>query len=81
MGTPLSGRPRVIHSGRSTLVISPGLEDQAELILEQSETRSYGSFGDWLADDCFPESPCPGMMGAASATPLPQAPRERRATR
>ncbi len=58
---PLSGRPRVIHSGRSTLVISPGLEDQAELILEQSETRSYGSFGEWLADDCFPESPCPGV--------------------
>ena len=66
-GTPLSGPPRVIGAGRTTLVVSPGLVDQAELILEQSEVRSYGPFGEWTADDCFPESPCPGTLASAEA--------------
>ncbi len=68
-GTPLSGPPHVIGEGRTTLVVSPGLEDQAELILKNSEVRSYGSFGEWTADDCFPESPCPGTLASADLSP------------
>ncbi len=60
--TPLSGPPRVIGDGRVVLVVSPGLVDQAELILEQAEARSYRSFSEWTADDCFPESPCPAGL-------------------
>jgi hypothetical protein len=57
----LAGSPRVVVDGRSALVVTPGLADLAPLVLGSSEIRAYERLGDWLADDCFPESPCPGF--------------------
>ena len=59
--SPLSGVPRVIEAGRTVLVLTPGLLAPAELFIRRSEFRSYRSFGEWKADNCFPESPCPGL--------------------
>ena len=64
---PLSGVPSVIEEGRTALVLTPGLLEQAPLLLQQSEIRSYRSFGEWKSDDCFPESPCPGSGATAQA--------------
>jgi hypothetical protein len=51
----------VIEAGRTVLVLTPGLLDHAELFIRRSEFRSYRSFREWKADNCFPESPCPGL--------------------
>ena len=56
---PLSGAPRVLEESRTALVLSPGLLEQADLILGKTESRSYYSLGGWMRDGCFPESPCP----------------------
>ena len=58
---PLSGTPTVILDDRTALVVTPGLIDQAGALLEATEIRSYEDFEAWLADACFPESPCPAV--------------------
>ena len=60
---PLSGTPVVVLDGRSALVLTPGLIDQAGSVLAGTEIRSYEDFEAWLADACFPESPCPAGGG------------------
>ena len=60
---PLSGTPAVVLDGRSALVLTPGLIDQAGSVLAGTEVRSYEDFEAWLADACFPESPCPAGEG------------------
>ena len=56
---PLSGTPTVMLDDRTALVLTPGLIDQADSLLEASEIRSYEDFDAWFSDACFPESPCP----------------------
>lgn len=56
---PLSGTPQVVVDGRTALVVTPGVLDQVASVLEGTEIRSYRDFEAWLADACFPESPCP----------------------
>ena len=58
LGSPLSGAPSVRVSGRSALVVSPGLAKEAAFILEASETRAYRSFSEWRGDGCFPATGC-----------------------
>ena len=55
----LSAKPRASRQGRDVLVLSGGLEEEREMILGNSEMRSYSSLGDWVADDCFGEGSCP----------------------
>ena len=55
----LSGAPEVLTSGRTALVLTRGLRGARNLILAGSEIREYSTFGEWVEDDCFPESPCP----------------------
>ncbi len=57
----LSGTPRVLVSQRNALVLTPGLLDLATLVQSESEIRSYSSLSEWIAGDCFPESPCPKL--------------------
>lgn len=56
---PLSGTPTVMLDDRTALVVTPGLIDQGEFLLEATEIRSYEDFDAWFSDACFPESPCP----------------------
>ncbi len=72
----LSGAPRVHRSGRTVLVVTPGLEAQARLLLEQSQVRAYRHFRDWLEDGCFPDASCPASS-AALRLPARQSPRDR----
>lgn len=65
--TPLSGPATAIQHGRTVLVLTPGLVEQAELILRGMEVRSYDRFVEWLADGCFPEPSCPKEAAAQSA--------------
>lgn len=58
---PLSGAPRVHTQGRKAIVLTPGLADMLPLLRERSEVRAYSGLRDWIADQCFPESPCPLM--------------------
>ena len=58
---PLSGTPTVVLDGRTALVVTPGVLDQVGSLLEATEIRSYDDFDAWLADACFPESPCPEL--------------------
>lgn len=51
--------PVATQHGRDVLVLTAGVAGTSQLIRERVETRSYASFIDWVADDCFPESPCP----------------------
>ncbi len=57
--SPLSGTPRVFIHGRSAIVLSPGVLDLANVVQNGTVLREYTSLEDWLADDCFPDSPCP----------------------
>ena len=57
--TPLSGPAEVLLDGNTALVLTPGLIDYSRLLLQQTQVRNYTSFADWIADGCFPESPCP----------------------
>jgi len=61
---PLASTPRVQVSGRTALVLTDGIADLAALLLEQSEIRTYRRLNEWIADDCFTESPCPWVDGA-----------------
>lgn len=65
---PLSGTPAVVLDGRTALVVTPGLQDSVGTLLSESEIRSYDDLDAWVADACFPESPCPTSEGQA-ATP------------
>lgn len=55
----LAAPPEAQLRGRTALVVTPGVSSHAELLLEQSEVRAFGTYSQWLAGDCFPESPCP----------------------
>jgi hypothetical protein len=55
----LSDIPRARIAGRTVLVTTGGLRPLQDAVLIQSEVRGYASIGEWLRDDCFPESPCP----------------------
>ena len=68
---PLSGPPSVWVQGRSVLVLTPGLAGERELLRDASEFRTYRSFTEWVADDCFPETPClrPREPGSLSFLP------------
>jgi hypothetical protein len=44
------------------LVITPGARAHADWLLGAAEWRSYPDFAAWRADDCFPETPCPGAV-------------------
>lgn len=59
----LGSVPHVLVEGRTALVLTPGLYPMATLLRERSEVRAYASFRRWVADDCFPESPCPKLPG------------------
>ncbi|MFQ5699187.1 MAG: hypothetical protein ACE5IL_12995 [Myxococcota bacterium] len=48
--------PSVRQSGRRVLVATAGL---ATVGPASAEVRSYDGITDWVADACFPESPCP----------------------
>jgi len=61
---PLASRPEPVVSGRSVLIVTKGIADVAPLVLEKSEIRSYRRLNEWIADDCFTESPCPWVDGA-----------------
>ena len=61
---PLASRPRVVVDGRTALVLTDRLADLAPLLLERSEVRAYRRLNEWIADDCFTESPCPWVEGA-----------------
>lgn len=63
--TPLSGPAEVVVDGRDALVLTPGLRAQAAWLHGAAEVRGYGSFGDWLADGCFPDPACPAAAGPA----------------
>lgn len=52
--------PLASRIGRQVVVSSAGVRDLVSLLSDASEVRSYASFAEWVADDCFPESPCPG---------------------
>jgi len=56
---PLSGRPSLTHVGSTVFVHTPGLEPDVSYLIDDSEIRTYQTLDDWLADACFPESPCP----------------------
>jgi hypothetical protein len=56
---PLAGVPRVETRDRGVLVFTPRLAAGIDELFASTEARSYASLGQWLADDCFPESPCP----------------------
>ncbi len=60
---PLSGPPALTHVGRTVLVHTPGLAPDLGYLIDESEIRSYTTLDAWLADDCFPESPCPRNLG------------------
>ncbi len=68
---PLSGAAQAIDRGRTVLVRTPGLAPDDDLLLAGSEVRAYRTLGEWMADDCFTESPCPrsGSLAAASHAP------------
>ena len=51
--------PVAERRGREVLILTAGLRGASKLIRDGVEVRSYGSFLDWVADDCFTESPCP----------------------
>ncbi len=55
----LSDVPSVRVVGRTALVTSGGLQSLQDVVLAEAEIRSYASLGEWVRDDCFPESPCP----------------------
>jgi hypothetical protein len=55
----LSDVPGVRLAGRSVLVTTGGLQSLQDVVLAEAEVRSYASLGEWVRDDCFPESPCP----------------------
>jgi hypothetical protein len=55
----LSDVPSVRVAGRTALVTSGGLQSLQDVVLAEAEVRSYASLGEWVRDDCFPESPCP----------------------
>lgn len=56
---PLSGPPEAVLRGRTALVLTPGVRAHAEWLFDASEIRAYSRFSEWLADGCFPETPCP----------------------
>jgi len=56
---PISGPARVHTEGRNAIVLTPGLSEVLPLLRDRSEVRSYAALHDWIADDCFTESPCP----------------------
>ena len=58
-GTGLASPPAAEHRGREVLILTAGVRKASKLIRDGVEVRSYGSFLDWVADDCFTESPCP----------------------
>lgn len=58
-GTGLASPPAAEHRGREVLILTAGVREASQLIRDGVEVRSYGSFLDWVADDCFTESPCP----------------------
>jgi hypothetical protein len=58
---PLSGVPSIVQRGPAVLIRTDGLAAHDSLLLDQSEVRRYSSFADWVADDCFTESPCPRL--------------------
>ncbi len=74
---PLAGVPSVVQRGAAVLIRTAGLAAHDGLLLDQSEVRRYSSFADWVADDCFTESPCPRPKAtpalAADPLSLPQA--------
>ncbi len=56
-GAPARAR---IH-GRDAIVATPGIEALAGAAHERSVFRSFADLDAWIAADCFPESPCPGL--------------------
>jgi hypothetical protein len=56
---PLVSRPEPQVAGRSVLIATKGVADLVPLVLEKGEIRSYRTLSEWVADDCFTESPCP----------------------
>jgi hypothetical protein len=56
---PLAAAPRVETRDRAVLVFTPRLAAGIDELFAAIQTRSYATLGEWLADDCFPESPCP----------------------
>jgi hypothetical protein len=55
----LGSEPRVRVDGPTTLVYTRALGGAARRWADSVEVRRYGDLREWLADDCFPESPCP----------------------
>lgn len=55
----LAGVPDPIVDGRVVRVLTPGLRDLSELLRREVETRAYSRISAWVADGCFPETPCP----------------------
>jgi hypothetical protein len=56
------GRPREASAtrvGTSVVVATPGVAHLAGEALARSQVREYADLAEWLADACFPESPCP----------------------
>jgi hypothetical protein len=59
----LSGVPIVVLRDRTALVVTPGLAEAADWLIDASEIRSYRTFVQWRQDGCFPETPCPVTGG------------------
>ncbi|MBW2279181.1 MAG: hypothetical protein JRG76_03765 [Deltaproteobacteria bacterium] len=63
----LAAPPAVRVEGRQAVVFTSRLSEALPVVLHGTRVRAYHSFGAWLRDDCFPESPCPGPgWGAAT---------------
>jgi hypothetical protein len=58
--------PEVVSLGRSTMIVSPSLRALTEGFIDRIEIRSYRTFSDWIADDCFTEDGCADPVTTAS---------------
>ena len=68
--TGLASPPVAEQHGREVLVLTAGVRGASKLIRDGVEVRSYDSFLDWVADDCFTESPCPFESPEWAAAPV-----------
>ena len=69
----LAGAPEVHTAGRTVLVLTPGLRESLELLLDGSEIRAFSDLQAWIDAGCFPESPCPFPVPAVGAGRDPEA--------
>jgi hypothetical protein len=69
--------PVAKRHGRDVLVLTAGVRPASKLIRDRVEIRAYDTLDQWVADDCFTESPCPhdppewtaARLSASSETP------------